>query len=83
MKATYTITKAPMAIIRNGHELADLIHETIWDALDVNGKKPNPLVIRAAQELMLDACSEEYDIATDAKGDAYYLVPVPKKEPQL
>lgn len=79
MKRTFTITPAPMSIIRDGNELADLIHETVWDALDQNGKKPHPMVISTAQALMLDACREEYAIATDQDGDAYYLVPVPKE----
>jgi hypothetical protein len=77
---TFRITAALMEPIRNGHELADLIHETFWDALEQNGKKPNPLLIKAAQELMLDACSEEYAIATDDEGNSYYLIPVPDKE---
>ena len=80
MKRTYTITPAPLNIIRDGHELADLIHETVWDALHTNGKKPHPMVISTAQELMLDSCREEYDIATDQDGNQYFLVPVPNKE---
>lgn len=80
MKRTYTIQPAPMSIIRDGHELADLIHESVWDALDQNGKKPHPMVISTAQELILAACQEEYEIATGEDGDSYYLVPVPQKE---
>jgi hypothetical protein len=72
-----------MAIIRNGTEFTDLIHETLWDAFDQNGKKPSPLIIRTAQELVQNGCREEYDIATDTDGNAYYLVPIPAKEKQL
>jgi hypothetical protein len=80
VKRTYNITTLATPIIRNGHELEDLIHETLWDSFQYDGKKPNMNIIRNAQELIAAAFSEEYDIATDTDGNSYYLVPVPHKE---
>lgn len=80
MKRTFIITELAAPIIKNGHELEDLIHETLWDAFQYDGKKPNINIIRNMQELVVTACAEEYNIATDQDGNSYYLVPLPNKE---
>jgi hypothetical protein len=73
---TITITPAYLARIHDGFELANIIHESAFDAFTVHKIPFDPAVAHTLITKITTALADECDTATTPEGDAYHLVPV-------
>ena len=84
MKTTITITPAYLARIHDGFELANIIHESTFDAFNMHNVDFNLAVVHTLIAKITTALADECDTGTTAEGDVYHLVPVttyiPKQE---
>jgi hypothetical protein len=73
---TITITPAYVARICDGFELANLIHESAYDALTQHQIPFDPAVVHTLIVKITTALADECDTATTPDGDQYHLVPI-------
>ena len=73
---TITITPAYLARIHDGFELANIIHESTFDAFNMHNVDFDLAVVHTLIAKIATALADECDTGTTADGDAYHLVPV-------
>jgi hypothetical protein len=76
VKTTITITPAYLPRIRDGAELANIIHESAYDAFNMHNVDFDLAVVHTLIAKITTALADECDTATTSEGDAYHLVPV-------
>jgi hypothetical protein len=76
MKTTITITPAYLPRIRDGAELANIIHESTFDAFNMHDVDFDLAVVHTLIAKITTALADECDTGTTAEGDVYHLVPV-------
>ena len=76
MKTTITITPAYLARIHDGFELANIIHESTFDAFNMHNVNFDLAVVHTLIAKITTALADECDTGTTAQGDVYHLVPV-------
>ena len=76
MKTTITITPAYLPRIRDGFELANMIHESTYDAFNMHHVDFDLAVVHTLIAKITTALADECDTGTTPEGDAYHLVPV-------
>ncbi len=76
MTTTITITPAYLPRIRDGYELANMIHESAYDAFTLHNVAFDLGVVHTLIGKITTALAEECDTGITADGDEYYLVPV-------
>ena len=76
MKTTITITPAYLARIHDGFELANIIHESTFDAFNMHNVDFDLAVVHTLIAKITTALADECDTGTTAEGDVYHLVPV-------
>ena len=76
MKTTITITPAYLPRIRDGYELANIIHESTYDAFNMHNVHFDLAVVHTLIAKITCALADECDTGTTAHGDVYHLVPV-------
>jgi hypothetical protein len=76
MKTTITITPAYLARIHDGFELANIIHESTFDAFNMHNVDFDLAVVHTLIAKITTALADECDTGTTAQGDVYHLVPV-------
>ncbi len=76
MKTTITITPAYLARIHDGFELANIIHESTFDAFTMHNVNFDLAVVHTLIAKITTALADECDTGTTAEGDVYHLVPV-------
>jgi hypothetical protein len=76
MKTTITITPAYLPRIRDGAELANIIHESAYDAFTMHDVDFDLAVVHTLIAKITTALADECDTGTTAEGDVYHLVPV-------
>ena len=84
MKTTITITPAYLPRIHDGYELANIIHESAYDAFNIHHVDFDLAVVHTLIAKITTALADECDTGKTAHGDVYHLVPVttyiPKQE---
>jgi len=75
VKTTITITPAYLARIHDGFELANIIHESTFDAFNIHDVDFNLSVVHTLIAKITTALADECDTGTTADGDVYHLVP--------
>jgi len=75
MKTTITITPAYLARIHDGFELANIIHESTFDAFNMHHVEFDLAVVHTLIAKITTALADECDTGTTADGDVYHLVP--------
>jgi hypothetical protein len=73
---TMTITPAYLARIHDGFELANIIHESTYDAFTMHHVDFDLAIIHTLIAKITTALADECDTGTTAEGDVYHLVPV-------
>jgi len=73
---TITITPAHLARIHDGFELANIIHESTFDAFNMHNVDFDIAVVHTLIAKITTALADECDTGTTAQGDVYHLVPV-------
>jgi len=73
---TMTITPAYLARIHDGFELANIIHESTYDAFTMHHVDFDLAIIHTLIAKITTALADECDTGTTADGDVYHLVPV-------
>jgi hypothetical protein len=73
---TITITPAFLARIHDGFELANIIHESTFDAFNMHNVDFDLAVVHTLIAKITTALADECDTGTTAEGDVYHLVPV-------
>ena len=73
---TITITPAYLSRIHDGFELANIIHESAYDAFNMHNVDFDLAVVHTLIAKITTALADECDTATTPEGDAYHLVPV-------
>jgi len=76
VKTTITITPAYLPRIHDGYELANIIHESAYDALNMHHVKFDLAVVHTLIAKITTALADECDTGRTADGDVYHLVPV-------
>ena len=76
MKTTITITPAYLPRIRDGAELANIIHESAYDAFKMHNVDFDLAVVHTMIAKITTALADECDTGTTTNGDVYHLVPV-------
>jgi hypothetical protein len=76
VKTTITITPAYLARIHDGFELANIIHESTFDAFNMHNVDFDLAVVHTLIAKITTALADECDTGTTAQGDVYHLVPV-------
>ena len=76
MRTTITITPAYLPRIRDGAELANIIHESAYDAFNMHHVDFDLAVVHTLIAKITTALADECDTGTTAHGDVYHLVPV-------
>jgi hypothetical protein len=76
VKTTITITPAYLARIHDGFELANIIHESTFDAFTMHNVNFDLAVVHTLIAKITTALADECDTGTTAEGDVYHLVPV-------
>jgi hypothetical protein len=76
VKTTITITPAYLARIHDGFELANIIHESTFDAFNTHNVDFDLAVVHTLIAKITTALADECDTGTTEDGDAYHLVPV-------
>ena len=76
MKTTITITPAYLPRIRDGAELANIIHESAYDAFKMHNVDFDLAVVHTLIAKITTALADECDTGTTTNGDVYHLVPV-------
>jgi len=76
MKTTITITPAYLARIHDGFELANIIHESTYDAFTMHNVDFDLAIVHTLIAKITTALADECDTGTTADGDVYHLVPV-------
>ena len=76
MKTTITITPAYLPRIRDGFELANMIHESTYDAFNMHNVDFDLAIVHTLIAKITTALADECDTGTTPEGDAYHLVPV-------
>ena len=76
MKTTITITPAYLPRIRDGAELANIIHESTYDAFNMHHVAFDLAVVHTLIAKITTALADECDTGTTTNGDVYHLVPV-------
>ena len=76
MKTTITITPAYLTRIHDGYELANIIHESTYDAFTMHNVDFDLAVVHTLIAKITTALADECDTGTTANGDVYHLVPV-------
>jgi hypothetical protein len=76
VKTTITITPAYLARIHDGFELANIIHESTYEAFTVHDVDFDLAVVHTIIANITTALADECDTGTTADGDVYHLVPV-------
>ena len=76
MKTTITITPAYLPRIRDGAELANIIHESAYDAFKMHNVDFDLAVVHTLIAKITTALADECDTGTTTDGDVYHLVPV-------
>lgn len=76
MRTTITITPAYLARIHDGFELANIIHESTFDAFTMHKIPFDPAVAHTLIAKITTALADECDTGTLGNGDVYHLVPV-------
>ena len=76
MKTTITITPAYLPRIRDGAELANIIHESAYDAFNMHHVSFDLAVVHTLIAKITTALADECDTGTTTNGDVYHLVPV-------
>ena len=71
-----TITPAYLARIHDGFELANIIHESTYDAFTMHHVDFDLAIIHTLIAKITTALADECDTGTTAEGDVYHLVPV-------
>jgi len=71
-----TITPAYLARIHDGFELANIIHESTYDAFTMHHVDFDLAIIHTLIVKITTALADECDTGTTAEGDVYHLVPV-------
>ena len=73
---TMTITPAHLARIHDGFELANIIHESTYDAFTMHHVDFDLAIVHTLIAKITTALADECDTGTTAEGDVYHLVPV-------
>ena len=73
---TMTITPAYLARIHDGFELANIIHESTYDAFTMHHVDFDLGIVHTLIAKITTALADECDTGTTADGDEYHLVPV-------
>ena len=73
---TITITPAYLSRIHDGFELANIIHESAYDAFNMHHVDFDLALVHTLIAKITTALADECDTATTPEGDAYHLVPV-------
>jgi len=76
VRTTITITPAYLPRIRDGAELANIIHESTFDALNMHHVDFDLAVVHTLIAKITTALADECDTGKTADGDVYHLVPV-------
>lgn len=76
MKTIITITPAYLPRIHDGFELANIIHESTFDAFNMHNVNFDLAVVHTLIAKITTALADECDTGTTADGDVYHLVPV-------
>ena len=76
MKTTITITPAYLPRIHDGYELANIIHESAYDAFNMHHVEFDLAVVHTLIAKITTALADECDTGRTADGDEYHLVPV-------
>ena len=76
MKTTITITPAYLPRIHDGYELANIIHESAYDAFNMHDVNFDLAVVHTLIAKITTALADECDTGKTADGDVYHLVPV-------
>ena len=76
MKTTITITPAYLPRIHDGYELANIIHESAYDAFNMHNVNFDLAVVHTLIAKITTALADECDTGKTADGDEYHLVPV-------
>lgn len=76
MKTIITITPAYLPRIHDGFELANIIHESTFDAFNMHNVNFDLAVVHTLIAKITTALADECDTGTTAQGDVYHLVPV-------
>ena len=73
---TMTITPAYLARIHDGFELANIIHESTYDAFTMHHVDFDLAIVHTLIAKITTALADECDTGTTPDGDVYHLVPV-------
>jgi hypothetical protein len=73
---TMTIRPAYLSRIHDGFELANIIHESTYDALTMHHVDFDLAFVHTLIAKITTALADECDTGTTAEGDVYHLVPV-------
>jgi hypothetical protein len=73
---TITITPAYLSRIHDGFELANIIHESAYDAFNMHDVDFDLAVVHTLIAKITTALADECDTGKTADGDEYHLVPV-------
>ena len=76
MKTTITITPAYLPRINDGYELANIIHESAYDAFNIHHVDFDLAVVDTLIAKITTALADECDTGRTADGDVYHLVPI-------
>ena len=71
-----TITPAYLSRIHDGFELANIIHESAYDAFNMHHVDFDLAVVHTLIAKITTALADECDTGKTADGDEYHLVPV-------
>ena len=71
-----TITPAYLARIHDGFELANIIHESTYDAFTMHHVDFDLAIVHTLIAKITTALADECDTGTTPEGDVYHLVPV-------
>ena len=71
-----TITPAYLARIHDGFELANIIHESTYDAFTMHHVDFDLAIVHTLIAKITTALADECDTGTTPDGDVYHLVPV-------
>ena len=71
-----TITPAYLARIHDGFELANIIHESTYDAFTMHRVDFDLAIVHTLIAKITTALADECDTGTTPDGDVYHLVPV-------
>ena len=73
---TITITPAYLSRIHDGFELANIIHESAYDAFNMHHVDFDLALVHTLIAKITTALADECDTGKTADGDEYHLVPV-------